>query len=107
MPTRAGGERSSHLEVAESPERLEIRSPMRVGLRIALAAMGTVPPLAPFELLVRARWNDLTSPAFVIAALMSLGAVAVGAPSVFAAVAGTSSVSMSGATADRRTACTS
>jgi len=91
MPTRAVGERFSHLEVAASPDRLEIRSPMRVGLRIALAAMGAVPLLAPFELLVRVDWHDLASPAFVFAALISLGAVAVGALFVFAAVAGTSS----------------
>jgi hypothetical protein len=91
MPTRAGGDRFSHLEVAESPDRLEISSPMRVGLRIALAAMGAVPLLAPYELLVRVDWRDVASPAFAFAALVSLGAVAVSALFVVAAVAGTSS----------------
>jgi hypothetical protein len=91
MPNRVGGGHVSRLVVTHTPDRLEVRSPMGVGLRVALVVVGAVPLLAPYELLVRVRWNDLASPFFVMAALVSLGAVAVSAFFMFAALAGTSS----------------
>lgn len=64
---------------------------MAVGVRVVLVVMAAVPLLAPYELLVRVDWQDLASPLFVIAALVSAGAAAVSALFLVAAVAGTSS----------------
>jgi len=80
----------SHPEVVASAERLEIRSPMRAGLRVVLAVMGAVPLLAPYELLVRPGWQRVADPFFAFAALVSAGAVAVSGLFLAAAVAGTS-----------------
>ena len=81
----------SHPEVVTSSVRLEIRSPMRAGLRVVLAVMGAVPLLAPYELLVRPGWQRVADPFFAFAALVSAGAVAVSCLFLAAAVAGTSS----------------
>jgi hypothetical protein len=78
-------------QTAETPDRLEVASPLHAALRFALVAMAVVPLLAPYELLVRTAWRDLTSPFFVVAVLVSAGAVLVSGLLLFAALAGTSS----------------
>jgi hypothetical protein len=81
----------SELVVTESLDRLDVHSPMRVGMRVALALMGAVPLLAPYELLVRPDWPDAGGPFFAFAVLVSAGAVAVSVLFLMAALAGTSS----------------
>lgn len=56
------------------------------------AALGLVPLLAPYELLVRVQWTSFLSGAFVIAAVVSLVAVSLSAAAFAAALAGPSSV---------------
>lgn len=81
----------SRPEVVASSDRLEVRSPMGAGLRIALAAMAAVPLLAPYELLLRPGWPHLAGPALVVPTIVSLGAIVVSGVLLAAAVAGTSS----------------
>ena len=90
----------SHPELLERAERLEIRSPMRVGMRVLLAALGLFPLLAPYELLIRIDWDHFMNPFFFLAAFVSAGATALSALLFFAAVAGLSSKIVF----DRRTA---
>ena len=81
----------SHPELLERAERLEIRSPMRVGMRVLLAALGLFPLLAPYELLIRIDWEHFLNPFFFLAAFISAGATALSALLFFAGVAGLSS----------------
>jgi hypothetical protein len=80
----------SELVVTESLDRLDVRSPMRMGVRIVLGLMGVIPLLAPYELLVRPDWPG-GGPFFAFAALVSAGAVAISVLFLMAASAGTSS----------------
>lgn len=81
----------SHPELVEHEDRIEVRSRMRVGMRILLAALGLFPLLAPYELLVKIDWERFMSPFFFLAAFVSAGATALSAFFFFAAVAGLSS----------------
>ena len=81
----------SHLVLIESFDRIEVRSPMRPGLRIVLMLLGIFPLIAPYELLVRIDWQDYIHPFFLLAAFISAGAAALSLFLVFAAVAGISS----------------
>jgi len=42
-----------HPELYQSDDRLEVRSPMRPGMRVLLAALALFPLLAPYELIVK------------------------------------------------------
>lgn len=64
---------------------------MRPGLRILLMLLGVFPLIAPYELLVRIDWQDYVHPFFLLAALVSAGAVAVSLFFFVAALAGISS----------------
>lgn len=90
----------SHPELVERMDCLEIRSRMRVGMRILLAAFGLFPLLAPYELLIKIDWEHFVNPFFFLAAFISAGATALSAFLFFAAVAGLSSKIVF----DRRTA---
>ena len=90
----------SHPELVERMDCLEIRSRMRVGMRILLAALGLFPLLAPYELLIKIDWEHFMNPFFFLAAFTSAGAMALSAFLFFAAVAGFSSKIVF----DRRTA---
>jgi len=81
----------SHPELVERMDCLEIRSRMRVGMRILLAALGLFPLLAPYELLIKIDWEHFMNPFFFLAAFTSAGAMALSAFLFFAAVAGLSS----------------
>ena len=76
------------LRVMERGNRLEIISPMPVGKRVVFVVLALVPLLAPYQLLVAPRWENTLSPFFGFAALVSLGAMAVSAFLVWAAIAG-------------------
>lgn len=79
------------LEFTEEPGRLEVRSPMRTGTRVVFALLALVPLAAPYELLIRVRWESLAHPFFLIALAISLGATALSAFLLFTALAGLSS----------------
>jgi hypothetical protein len=81
----------SDVELVDRGSRLEVRSPMRPGMRVAVGMLGLFPLVAPYELLVRPAWTTGVHPFFVVAAVVSLGAVALCAVLLFAAVAGLSS----------------
>lgn len=80
-----------HPVLVRHDDRIEIRSPMHAGMRIALAVPGLFPLLAPYELLIKTDWAYFLHPFFFFAALVSAGAVALGALLFFSAVAGLSS----------------
>jgi hypothetical protein len=82
----------SHPELIEHVECIEVRSRMRVGMRVLVAAFGLIPLLAPYELLIKIDWNHFINPFFFFAAFISAGATAVSALFFFAAVAGLNSI---------------
>ena len=79
------------IQVSESAERLDLFSPMPSWQRVFFALLSLLPLLAPYELMWRVQWNDYRHPAFLFAAIISAGAVALSAFLLFAAVAGLSS----------------
>jgi hypothetical protein len=78
------------LTSTEHDDRFEVVAPMRIGMRLLLAALSMFPLLAPYELLFRVEWESLLNPFFAFAALISLGAAALSGLLLFAAVAGLS-----------------
>jgi hypothetical protein len=80
-----------HPELHERHDRLEVCSPMRAGMRVVFAVLALFPLLAPYELIVKVEWESYLHPFFLLAALISVGATALSAFLVFAAVAGLSS----------------
>ena len=82
------------LRVMERGNRLEIISPMPVGKRVLFAVLALVPLLAPYQLLIAPRWENLANAFFGFAALISLGALAVSAFLIWAAIAGIESTAL-------------
>lgn len=78
-------------ELVERANRLEVRSPMRAGMRVLLATLAFFPLLAPYELLIRVEWQQYMHPAFFLVAFISAGAAALSAILLFAAIGGLSS----------------
>lgn len=76
------------LRVVETLDRLEIASPMPRLKRFIFLLLALVPLLAPYELLMAPGWENILNPYFGFAALISLGALAVSAFLVWAAIAG-------------------
>jgi len=64
---------------------------MRTGTRVLFAVLALFPLLAPYELIVKVEWESYLHPFFLLAAFISVGATALSAFLVFAAVAGLSS----------------
>jgi hypothetical protein len=81
----------SHPQLVEQTDRLEIHSPMRIGMRVLLAALALFPLIAPYELLIRPKWEHYANPFFAFAALIAVGAMSLSAFLLFAALAGLSS----------------
>ena len=61
---------------------------MPVGKRILFLLLALIPLLAPYELLLKPRWNDIVNVVFLFMTLVSLGALSVTALLVWGAVAG-------------------
>ena len=78
-------------ELIETANRLEIRSPMRVGMRVVFAVLALFPLIAPSELIIRTEWEYYLHPIFFLAAFISAGAVALSGFFIFGAFAGLSS----------------
>ena len=79
------------IQVSDDGERLDVFSRMPAGKRALFALCALIPLLAPYELMLRVQWNDYRSAAFLLAAIISAGAVALSVFFLFAAVAGLSS----------------
>lgn len=79
------------LEFAETPGRLEVCSPMRTGSRAVFALLALFPLAAPYELLLGVRWKSMLHPFFLLAAFISVGAMALSGFLLFTALAGLSS----------------
>jgi hypothetical protein len=67
---------------------LRYTSTLGPAARLFLFVAGLVPLLAPYELLLRPAWTTYASPAFVLAVVISAGAVAVSLLMLAAAIAG-------------------
>jgi hypothetical protein len=76
------------LPIVETADTLEIASPMLVGKRILFFLLAIFPLIAPYELLLKPRWTGYANVFFLFAAAISIGALALTALLVFAAVAG-------------------
>jgi hypothetical protein len=79
------------IEVSGDEQRLDVLSRMPWGTRLLFALLALIPLLAPYELMWRVQWNDYRHPVFLLAALISAGAVVLSAFFISAAVAGLSS----------------
>lgn len=79
------------IRVIESKEAIEIQSDMPAGLRILFVVFALFPLLAPYELIIRPNWQSYFNVPFLFVAAISLGALAVSAFLVWAAVAGLNS----------------
>ncbi len=75
-------------QISKTADELEVRAPMRIGKRILFLALSLFPWLAPYELLLRPRWESYWNIFFLFAAVISIGAMAVSAFFVWAAIAG-------------------
>lgn len=76
------------LDCSTSDGVTELVSPMPAGLRVVFALLALVPLIAPYDLLVKPRWDTWLHPAFLVAAAVALGAMAVSGFLLFAAAAG-------------------
>ena len=75
----------SHPEVFESEECFVIQTRVGRGTRIFIGLLGLVPLIAPYDFLVKARWNSYFNFPFLLALIVSIGAVFVSVMFVYAA----------------------
>ena len=75
----------SHPEVYESEECFTIQTRMGLGTRIFIGLLGLVPLIAPYDFLVKARWNSYFNFPFLLVLIVSIGAVFMSAMFVYAA----------------------
>jgi hypothetical protein len=76
------------LSTVETEDRFEIQSQLPAGQRVLLFCLALLPLLAPYELLIQPTWQHYFNIVFVIAAIISLGALSISAALVWSAVAG-------------------
>jgi hypothetical protein len=75
------------IEVFEQPDKILVVSRTPVGMRFLFALLAFFPLLAPYELLIRVKWQTYLHPFFALAAIVSLGALVLSTFLVFAALA--------------------
>jgi hypothetical protein len=75
----------SHPEVFESEECFVIQTRMGIGTRIFIGLLGLVPLIAPYDFLVKARWNSYFNFPFLLVLIISIGAVFISAMFVYMA----------------------
>jgi hypothetical protein len=75
----------------EADDRFELVARMSPGQRLLLGGLSLVPLMAPYELLVKVHWGGSAGPVLWVAAIVSLGAIAVTGLLLFSALAGLSS----------------
>ena len=74
--------------VVEGQDVFEIQSYLPNGGRVLFLLLALFPLLAPYELLIRPNWNSIWHLSFLFVLVISIGAMAVSAFLVWAAVAG-------------------
>jgi hypothetical protein len=80
----------SHPEVFESEECFVIQTRVGMGTRIFIGLLGLVPLIAPYDFLVKARWNSYFNFPFLLVLIISIGAVFISAVFVYMGVFATS-----------------
>ncbi|MCX6342406.1 MAG: hypothetical protein NTU72_08485, partial [Fimbriimonadales bacterium] len=75
----------SHPEVFESEECFVIQTRVGRGTRIFIGLLGLVPLIAPYDFLVKVRWNSYFNFPFLLVLIVSIGAVFMSAMFVYAA----------------------
>ena len=80
----------SHPEVFESEECFVIQTRVGMGTRVFIGLLGLVPLIAPYDFLVKARWNSYFNFLFLLVLIVSIGAVFMSAMFVYAATFATS-----------------
>jgi hypothetical protein len=75
----------SHPEVFESEECFVIQTRVGMGTRVFIGLLGLVPLIAPYDFLVKARWNSYFNFPFLLVLIVSIGAVFMSAMFVYAA----------------------
>jgi hypothetical protein len=79
------------INIIENKEVIEIQSPMPTGRRILFGIIALFPLIAPYELIIKPNWQNVLNVFFLFVLLISIGAIAVSAILVWAAIAGLSS----------------
>jgi hypothetical protein len=79
------------INIIETSETIEIQDLMPTGRRVLFAILALFPLIAPYELIIRINWQTYFHYFFLLALIISLGAMALSAFLAFAAVAGLSS----------------
>jgi len=79
------------IKVVESADTIEVQALMPIGQRALFAALALIPLIAPYELILRINWQSYLNLFFLLALIISLGATALSAFLIWAAVAGLSS----------------
>jgi hypothetical protein len=89
----------SHPEVFESEECFVIQTRVGMGTRVFIGLLGLVPLIAPYDFLVKVRWNSYFNFPFLLVLIVSIGSVFMSAMFVYM---GTFATSIK-ITLDRRT----
>jgi hypothetical protein len=76
------------LEIVARNGLLEIHDRMSPGIRGLYVAIGLIPLLAPYQLLIQPHWQGFLNLPFLFAAIISAGALAVSSLFFWAAIAG-------------------
>jgi hypothetical protein len=74
----------------ETQAQIEIYYHMHTGTRVFFGLIALIPLLAPYELILKTRWQNLWNLFFVFSAVICLGALALSAFLLWAALAGLS-----------------
>lgn len=78
--------------IIESKDSLRLESRIGWGARIFLGVAGLIPLLAPYELLIKPRWNGHYGGVFLFMTLIALGACSISFVSLWAALTGSQGV---------------
>ncbi len=76
--------------IIETDQTLELKHPMRPVTRVLLLLLSLFPLMAPYQLIYLPDWQSYWNVYFLFVALISLGAMAVSAFFIWAAIAGLS-----------------
>ena len=76
------------IRLTETKDAFDIEAILPAGMRVVFLLLSLFPLLAPYELILRPGWHDYRNLPFLFAAAVSLGAIAVSALLVSAAIAG-------------------
>lgn len=84
--------RTKMLTVIEGEDFIEIQSKLPTGQRVLFLVFSLIPWIAPYQLIIKPGWMDYFNVFFLIALVISLGAIVVSAFFIWAAIAGLNSL---------------